>query len=56
MLVTSIFFFSHNVLKSRKDKALVTLSFANTFNLDQAKFLSFGKGLKTKDSALYGFI
>ena len=49
MLVTSIFFFSHNVFNSTKDKkknySIFILSSANAFNLDQSKILLFGKEL-----------
>ena len=50
MLVTSIFFFSHNVFYPMKDKFIIlsninfNLSSANAFNLGKPKILS-GKGL-----------
>ena len=48
MLVTSIFFFSHNVLSPSRYKipfmTYIVLLPANTFNLDWSKILLFGKG------------
>ena len=51
IMVTSIFFLSHNIFKPIKVKihqlkALFILSPANAFNLDKFKILSFGKELK----------
>ena len=49
MLLSSIFSFSHNVFHPIKAIIIISatfiLSFANAFNLDQAKIHSFGKEL-----------
>ena len=49
MLVTSIFFFSHNVFYHMKDNfnisSKIDLLSANAFNLDQFEILSSGNGL-----------
>ena len=54
MLVTSIFFFSHNVLYLIQNKfaiwTMFNLSSANAFNLDLSKILSFGKELRKVQS------
>ena len=50
MLVTSIFYFSHNVFcpsqTNFKFSITFILSFVNAFNLDQSKILLFGKELR----------
>ena len=54
MLVTSIFFFSHNVFYPMKHNFNVlsyiefNLSSSNAFNLGKPKILSSGKGLKSQ--------
>ena len=58
MLVTSIFFFSHNLFYSSQNKfhffqSHFILSSANAFNLDQSKISSFGEELELL-SAIHG--
>ena len=51
MLVTSIFFFSHNVFYHPQHKfQLFFFSSANALNLDHSKVLSFGKELKVVEN------
>ena len=61
LLITSNFFFSHNVFKSyllfmRQNEYLWTrglsLSSANALNLVKSKILSFGKGLERETSTI----
>ena len=56
LLVTSNFSFSHNVFYPLRELSVISsnlkLSSANSFNLEESKMLSFGKGLNTCNTIL----